>query len=80
MIDSADHGRVVEFVALVLHHVHELVLRQAIIDLVARLLRVVQDLGRLPKLLRCLALRTRRIVMFPTLASIWLACIQLSQV
>ena len=37
VIHAADHCRVVELVPLVLHHVHQLVLRQPVVDLVARL-------------------------------------------
>ena len=37
VIHASDHRRVVELVALVLHHVHQLVLRQPVVDLVARL-------------------------------------------
>ena len=37
VIHAADHRRIVELVPLVLHHVHQLVLRQPVVDLVARL-------------------------------------------
>ena len=37
VIHAADHRRVVVLVPLVLHHMHQLVLRQPIVNLVARL-------------------------------------------
>lgn len=38
MVRAADHGGIVELISLVLHHAHQLLLRQPIVHLIARLL------------------------------------------
>ena len=78
MVRTTYHGRVISSITLVLHHIHQLLLSQTIVDLVAWLLRVVQDLGRLAKLLWCFALGARWVRLLA--ARILLAGIQLSQV
>ena len=79
-----DDGRVVEFVTLVLHHVHQLLIGQAVVDLVAWLVAVVEHLGCLANLLRSLAFGAGGVVIVPVLAPtriyILLACVQLGQV
>ena len=62
-IGAAHDSAIVKLVALVLHHVHQLLLSQSIVDLASRLVRVVEDLGRLPQLLRGLALTGGRVVL-----------------
>ena len=62
-IRAAHDSAIVKLVALVLHHVHQLLLSQSIVDLASRLIRVVEDLGRLPELLRGLALTGGRVVL-----------------
>ena len=42
---SANHGRVIELVPLILHDMHKLVLGQAIVNLATWLLGVIEDLG-----------------------------------
>ena len=76
-ICAAHDSAIVKLVALVLHHVHQLLLGQSIVDLAARLIRVVEDLGRLPQLLRGLALARGRVVLA---CRVWHARVQLSQV
>ena len=58
MIHTSDHRRIVELISLVLHHVHELLLRQTVIYLVPRLVRVIQHLGSLAKLFGSFSFRT----------------------
>ena len=62
-IRAAHDSAIVKLVALVLHHVHQLLLSKSIVDLASRLIRVVEDLGRLPELLRGLALTGGRVVL-----------------
>lgn len=56
MIRAPDHSSIISSVSLVLHHMHQLLLRQSVAD---GLLLVVEDRGRLAEFFRYFALGTR---------------------